>query len=182
MDDESLRTFMTEVENVVNSRPLTTDDLCDPFVKSLTPNHLLTLKRKLLLPSPGNFQRADVDATQRWRRVQQLSNEFWHKWRRQYLHLLQTRQKWMTKRRNLRKGDVVLLVEDSVPRHCRKLARVVSVYPSPDKLVRKVRLRKFDGALDPMGKSLRYDKKYFNRPISKFVLLFPNKEAISEDN
>ena len=54
---------------------------------------------------------------------------------------------------------MVLIVEDSVPRNCWKLARVVSVYPSEDKLVRKVRLRRSDGALDPMGKPLRSEEK-----------------------
>ena len=90
LDDEPLCTFITEVEKVVNSRPFTTDDLCDSSVKPLTPNHLLSLKPKLLLPPPGNFRRADVYVRQRWRRVQQLSNEFWHKLSRQYLYFLQT--------------------------------------------------------------------------------------------
>ena len=52
-DDESLRTFFCEAEAIVNSRPLIVD-ISDPDSPSpLTPNHLLTVKSKLVLPLPG---------------------------------------------------------------------------------------------------------------------------------
>ena len=70
---------MIEAEAIVNSRPLTTDDLADPdSLDVLTPNHLLTMKSSVILAPRGNFQRADVYSKKRWRRVQQLTNEFWH--------------------------------------------------------------------------------------------------------
>jgi hypothetical protein len=54
LDDEAFRTFMTEAECIVNSRPLTTNELSDPeMLEPLTPNHLLTLKPKVVLPPPG---------------------------------------------------------------------------------------------------------------------------------
>ena len=41
LDDESLRTFMCEITAIVNSRPLTTENLYDPqSLEPLTPNHL----------------------------------------------------------------------------------------------------------------------------------------------
>lgn len=70
LDDESLRTLMTEAEAIVKSPPLTTDDLADPdSLGVLTPNHLLMMKSSVILPPPGNFQRADVYSKKRWRRV-----------------------------------------------------------------------------------------------------------------
>ena len=52
---------MTEVESIVNSEPLSIDNLCSADApEPLTSNHLLTMKPKVLLPPPGNFQRADV--------------------------------------------------------------------------------------------------------------------------
>ena len=72
LDDESFRTFLTEVENIVNSRPLSIDNLSDPeYPEPITPNHLLTLKSKVLLPPPGRFSKADDYSRRRWRRVQQ---------------------------------------------------------------------------------------------------------------
>ena len=74
LDDEVLRTVMAEAESVVNSRPLTYVDASDPdSLAPTTPNQLLTLKHKVVLPLPGNFDRADVYARQRWRRVQYLA-------------------------------------------------------------------------------------------------------------
>ena len=54
LDDETLRTLMCEAAATVNSRPLTVDNLNDPTsLEPLTPNHLLTMKSKLILPPPG---------------------------------------------------------------------------------------------------------------------------------
>lgn len=47
LDDETLHTFITEVECIINSRPLSVDHLCDVEAPGpLTPNHLLTMKSK----------------------------------------------------------------------------------------------------------------------------------------
>ena len=46
LDDESLRTFLHETASVINSRPLTIDNLNDPMsLRPLTPNHILTMKK-----------------------------------------------------------------------------------------------------------------------------------------
>ena len=51
LTDESLRTFLCEVECIVNSRPLTLDTLSDPnSLKTLSPNMLLTMKSKVVFP------------------------------------------------------------------------------------------------------------------------------------
>ena len=43
LNDESLQTFMTEAGAVVNSRPLTVENLTSPdALEPITPNHLLT--------------------------------------------------------------------------------------------------------------------------------------------
>ena len=63
LNDESLQTFMTEVEAVVNSRPLTVENLTSPdALEPITPNHLLTGKSRVVLPPPGEFQRADISS------------------------------------------------------------------------------------------------------------------------
>ena len=73
LDDEALRTLMTEAENVINSRPASPEPI--------TPNHLLTLKSQVVLPPPGSFQQLDLYSRKRWRRVQYLANQFWIRWR-----------------------------------------------------------------------------------------------------
>ena len=95
-NDEALRTFMCKAESVVNSRALTADSLTSAdAVEALSPNHLLTGKSKVALSPPGNFQEADKYVKKWWRRVQHLTNEFWSRWKREFLQPLQTRQKWI---------------------------------------------------------------------------------------
>lgn len=123
LDDASLRTFFYEAMAIVNSRPLTVDNLSDPnSPEPLTPNHLLTMKSKAALPPPGNFIREDMYARKRWRQVQYLSEQFWSRWKREYLSNIATRQMWHTPKRNLKIGDIVMEKMDDLPRHEWRLA------------------------------------------------------------
>ena len=125
LDEESLGTFMCETESIVNSRPLTTDNLTSPDgMEPLTPNHLLTMKCRVLLPPPGEFQREDIYLVKRWRRVQYLVSQFWLRLRKEFLLSLQRRQKWVNPQRNMQVGDIVLIKEDNVSRNRWRTARV----------------------------------------------------------
>ena len=105
LGDKSLRTFMCKAEAIVNSKPLSVDGLSLPSLEPLTPNHLLTSKSNVLLPLPGDLKRADLYSRKRWCRVQHLSNEFWNRWRREFLQTLQQRQKWTRTHRNVQANE-----------------------------------------------------------------------------
>ena len=50
---------MIEAEAIVNSHPLTRDDLADPdSLDVLTPNHLLTMKSSVILAPPRKFSKS----------------------------------------------------------------------------------------------------------------------------
>lgn len=171
LNEESLSTLLCEAEAIVNSRPLTVDSLNDPLSPyPLTPNHLLTMKTKVVLPPPGVFQSADMYCRKRWRRVQHLANEFWVRWKKEYLQSLQQRQRWTKPRRETRVGDVVIVKDDDQPRNKWQLARVVETFPSADGHVRKVKIAVADRALDRSGKQVR-PTKFLERPVQKLVLL-----------
>ena len=176
LDDESLCTFMTEAEAIVNCRPLTVVDLSSPEgVEPLTPNHLLTMKTSVVLPPPGSFQVADLYSKKRWHRVQYLANEFWIKWKADILQSLQTRQKWARARRNVKVDDVVIVKDEGLLQNQWHLARVVETYPSDDALVRKVKLLVGDSSLDRCGKRSK-PPLYLDRPVQKLVLLVASDE------
>jgi hypothetical protein len=60
---------MCEAESIANSRPLSVDDpRLSNSLEALTPNHLLTMKSKVLIPTAGVFQKEDM--------YQHLCNEF----------------------------------------------------------------------------------------------------------
>ena len=68
----------------------------------------------------------------RWRQSQYLADQFWKRWRREYLPTLQIRPKWNVEQRNVSVGDLVLVVEDGVKRSKWKTGRVESVMPGLD--------------------------------------------------
>ena len=66
LDDEAFRTLLCEIEAIINSRPLTAVSSSPDDVNPLTPNHILMMKTSVIVPPPGQFQRADVYMRQRW--------------------------------------------------------------------------------------------------------------------
>nr|XP_029136991.1 uncharacterized protein LOC114921292 [Labrus bergylta] len=171
LDDSSLRTFFYEAMSIVNNRPLTTDTISDPkSVEPLTPNHLLTMKTSLPLPPPGNFVREDLYARKRWRRVQYLTEQFWSRWRKEYLTNICLRQQWHAPKRNVRVGDVVIVKDDNTPRNEWKLARVVETSEDDDGLVRKVKIQIGKRDLGKKGERLK-PLSFLERPVQKLVVL-----------
>ena len=54
LNDESSRTLLCEVENVLNTRPLTVQCLNDPLsLAPLSPSNLLSTTSDMVLPPPG---------------------------------------------------------------------------------------------------------------------------------
>lgn len=139
MDDEGLATMMCQVEAVINSRPLTaiSDDPSD--LRPLTPNHLLLLRPGPSLP-PGVFVKEDL-YRRRWRQVQYLSDLFWRRWTKEYLPILQQRQKWLLPTRNLQIGDIILIADENSPRSLWPLGRVLQTFPGDDGLVRSAQVK-----------------------------------------
>ena len=151
LDNESLRTFLCETMAIVNWRPLTVDGLNDPLTaEPLTPNHPLTMKSKIILLPPGNFQRPYLYRRNRWRRIQYSTNEFWIRWKKEFLQTLKDRRKWGGQQRNSI-GDVVLIKEDNSPRNSWQLGRVIETIPNNDGLVRKVKVSVGTTYLNRMG-------------------------------
>lgn len=109
-----------------------------------------------MLP-PGVFNVKDIYSRKRWRQVQYLADLFWTRWRKQYLPLLQIRQKWNEKKRNLTVGDVVLVLDQNLPRNMWLLGRVIETLPDKSGFVRSVRVLTKTNTL--------------KRPINKLVLL-----------
>lgn len=149
LNDASLRTLFYEAMAIVNSRPLTVDNLNNPdSLEPLTPNHLLHMKSSTTLPPPGAFPKEDLYGTKRWRRVQFLTEQFWCRWRREYLHNIMARQRWHSPKRNLKLGDVVLDIDELSPRGEWKLARVLETVSGKDGLVTRVKSFCFVFALE----------------------------------
>ena len=148
--------MLAEPQGIANSRPLcpNSDDPRD--MEPLTPNHLL-LQRPAMSQPPGEFDDADLYSRKSWRQSQILSDHFWKRWLREYLPTLQQRQKWLINQRNLAVDDLVILVDENIPRRQWLLGRVTKVFPGRDGLVRVAEVKTKNNVL--------------KRPIQKLCLL-----------
>ena len=153
LDVSSLRTFFYEVMYIMNSRPLTADTSGDPMnLEPLTPNHVLTMKANIAYPPPGQFAKEDVYIRKRWKRVQYLAEQFWSR-RKEYLSLLNKRQKWCTPRRNIQLGDIVIIHDKGSLRSKWPLAKVIEVTKGRDGLVRRAKVQLGTSRLDNKGET-----------------------------
>lgn len=147
--------------SIVNCRPLTVSEIDNPdSLDPLTPNHILTGKTSSPLPPPGEFQKEDMYIRKHWRRVQFLMEQFWSRWRREYLTQITLRQKWQGERRNIKEGDIVLVKDVDLPRNQWPLGRVIESNPDEDGLVRRVKVKLQSDILE--------------RTVHKLVLLIEN--------
>ena len=162
LDDESLTTLMVETEAIINSRPMTVDTIND--VNSpmpLSPINILTMKSNVVLPPPGEFPRQELYLKKRWRRVQHIANEFWSRWRKEYLQDLQNRKKWRNVERNFKVGDIVILKDHTMMdiRNKFPMCKIVNVFNDESGNVRFVDVL------------IGCSKTILRRPITKLVLL-----------
>ena len=143
VNDEELETTIIGVESLINSRPLTrvSGDPNDEPV--LTPNHFLIGKMGGDL-APESVDYTKFNPKKRWRRVQELIRQTWQRWMREYLTTIGSRSKWCEQQENVKKDDVVLVIDPGVARRNWKLGIIENVYPGKDDLVRVVDVKEGD--------------------------------------
>ena len=99
---------MTEVKAIRNSRPLTVETVSDSnSLFPILPSNILTMKTSVVIPPPSTFQRADLYCRKTWKCVQDITTEFWSRWRIEFLTSLQIRMKWNETRRNFKKMNTL---------------------------------------------------------------------------
>ena len=157
LTDAQLYTLLTEVENILNRRPLThmSDDIED--LGAITPNHILIgMHRNWDYACDTDDQ--DVSSRRKFRQVQAIANQFWMIWRREYLPQLTKRECWRKHISNYKVGELVVLVDNDQRRGKWSLARITKVLPGDDDVVRVVEVRTKDGVYTrPVAKVCRLE-------------------------
>lgn len=146
LSHDELLTLVTEVEAVLNSRPLTYVS-CEDIEEPLTPSHLLVGYRLLTLPDPPTLEDPDYSPEGLTRRVNHLSRtlqHFWNRWKREYL--LELREYHRTREEKgstyiVSEGDVVTVYDEGHPRGLWRLGRIESLVYGADGVVRGVFVR-----------------------------------------
>ena len=143
LTEESLQTLVVEVKVKVccNCQLKTTYSRGNDATSlaALSPINLLTMKSRVVMPSPGNFTTPDRYSRKQWRRVQHVANKFWDRWRKEALLALQNREKWNNQKWKLSGWDIALLRQET-DRNQKPMARIVNAYSDGKGNVHSVRL------------------------------------------
>ncbi|KAG5860979.1 hypothetical protein JTB14_020062 [Gonioctena quinquepunctata] len=143
---EEFYTVLTQIEAILNSRPLGPISSDPNDVSALTPGHFLTLAPLNSLPDE-DLTDIKMGCLGRWQIVQKIQQSFWLKWHREYLHTLLQRSKWTDPSVPIRTGDLVLLKDYLSPPLKWHLARVVEEHGGIDGITRVVTVKTAKGTL-----------------------------------
>ena len=157
--DDEFKTLITEVENIVNSRPLTYVD--EGSLEILRPCDLIGSNPSWVITEQEGESENDPDYEQttvspreglirlcksEWRRL----NRFWDLWNNQYLNLLRETQNLYHKNSNgicrvPMVDEIVLVEDDQSPRIMWRLAIIEERYPDSNGDIRTVMIRYSNG-------------------------------------
>ncbi|XP_053699101.1 uncharacterized protein LOC128746075 [Sabethes cyaneus] len=144
--DEVLQNALAEVENIVNSRPLTEIPIEDDSSPVLTPNDFL-LGSSNGLRSWAPLDDSPVLLKNFYTQSQLMADRFWRQWVRDYLPSITRRTKWFTPAKPITVNDIVLIVDPKMPRNCWPKGRVIAAHQGNDGQVRRVTVQTASGGI-----------------------------------
>lgn len=150
-------TVVTQIEGILNSRPLwpASDDPSD--LAPITPAHLVIGRSTLQRPLTEDVSNRDDNRLTLWGLQQKIQQSFWQRWKDEYLNLMQKRVKWYKPKENLKIGDMVIIMAENVPPISWLLGRVTQVNKGQDGYVRTA--------------TIRTQSSSYERPIQKLCVL-----------
>ncbi|XP_068149483.1 uncharacterized protein [Drosophila tropicalis] len=145
LKEEVLRGAFADVEQILNSRPLTYVPLESAESEALTPNHFLKGSSSGLRES-GSLQQSGPQLAKGYRVASQIADCFWKRRLREYLPTITRRTKWFQPQlKPVAVGDVVIIVDDAAKRNTWPKGRVIDVHRGKDGQVRSAVVRTVDG-------------------------------------
>ena len=150
-------TFLLEVANLVNQRPIGRIPNDPDDGSYLCPNDILLGRASPQVPQ-GPFRETN-NPRHRVEFVQRIVDSFWKRWTRDVFPSLLPRKKWHAEKRNVRVDDFVIVESPKAVRGNWNVGRIVEVYPGQDGKVRNVRVKTHTGE--------------YQRPITKIAVIQP---------
>ncbi|XP_048003054.1 uncharacterized protein LOC125239480 [Leguminivora glycinivorella] len=127
--------FMQEYERLghMSEVPKPEPDPTDLY--PLCPGHFLIGKPLTSLPSPA-LTELNPNRLRKYEQIEQIRQQFWERWRTEYLNELQQRSKWRITQGKLAEGDMVVLKEANLPPLKWRMGRIHRLYPGADGIAR----------------------------------------------
>ncbi|XP_075243817.1 uncharacterized protein LOC142338069 [Convolutriloba macropyga] len=160
LTEETFHSFLTQVEENLNSRLLT--DVSDNGLsyQPITPNHFLIGRPHKLLPSILSITK---DYNKDWKKCIALSHQIWTRRLREFIPTMARRSKWIKDQKPLEVGSLVWILEDRTPQGIWLVAIVEKLSHSNDGKVRSCEIR------TGFGKQAR--------PVNKLALVTDENET-----
>ncbi|XP_065204047.1 uncharacterized protein LOC135834138 [Planococcus citri] len=142
--ENELRTLLTQIEGILNTRPLAYSNTGEPDEEILTPGHFLVGRNlNVNLPEPSSPP-ANIKLSDRYIANQNRIRAFWRIWSQDYLNQLRSRTKWQDEQPNYHVGDLILLRKPNTE-PCQWIrAIIIKTFPDEAGLVRTVEVRTSD--------------------------------------
>lgn len=141
---EELTTVLVRIEGCMNSRPLLPLSSDPNDLGTLTPAHFLV--RNMIRPLP-DIRNVPLNRLNQYEKLQKYSQNFWYRWRNEYLKELNQQYCANPKRYQVTVGDIVILKDESLGPARWPLARIMETHPGPDGVTRVATLRTSSGIL-----------------------------------
>lgn len=146
MTYEEFYTLLTQIEALLNSRPLGPISEDPNDLLPLTPGHFLTSEPLSSFPEPDLTQ-IHTNHLSRWQLLSKMRFDFWKRWSNEYLHTLQQRTKWSSHSPNIQENTLVVIRNEQKSPLEWDLGRVLKLHPGNDGVVRVVTLKTAKGIL-----------------------------------
>lgn len=128
---EEFSTLITQIEGILNSRPLFALSSDPNDLSPLTPSHFL-IGRTITTPPDPDLTHLAPARLSRFEYVQQLTQQFWNRWAKEYVSQLHHQYKWKTVPTELTPGTLVLVKNDNLPSCKWLLGRIQIMHPGKD--------------------------------------------------
>lgn len=143
---EQLYTTLTQIEAILNSRPLTPLSSDPADCTPLTPGHFIIGRSLTSLPQKDYLNASD-NILSRFQHIERLRQQFWNRWQKEYVSELQERTKWRMCKDSLKLNTLVVIKEDNLPPLKWKLGRIVTIYPGTDGISRVADIKTSTGVI-----------------------------------
>jgi len=157
-----LETLLTEVESVLNSRPMVAVKAGDLEEGNLLTSGHFLIGRPLRAPPSKNPPSGKLSLLKRWDLTQRLNTDLWKHWLAAYIASCSSRAKWLRPGRDLRVGQIVLVKDESLHSRSWPIALITELHPGDDGIARVATLSRHG--------------KEFRRPVVRLVPLVTDSE------
>ena len=179
-----LETALLQVAAIINRRPLTARIFGQDDYHAICPADLLLGKISgYNANKPYTWQDKIFEPTQikqNFGKIAALTDRWWVKWSRDAFPLMCPRQKWTKERRNIKVGDIVMLVSaNKLGKGSYKLARVHEVHPDKQGIVRTVTIASRDKvkARGEKPDEIKGGLTFNTMAVQRLVVLIPAEET-----